>query len=373
MGVSVFLILSLTTIMTSYVFDKVDIMKPVSNYSTEYNNKYNRQLWDSATRSHYFQLSKDRRTRMLQAAKHAPIHWDHSMDVESDDILSISSEYLPKCCGQDQHSSKQLTDRNVGVKRPEPRSRIKSAWSEKPSRPQSQSSDFVVLNIREADIDNHNGRDSSLSLKRSSNQRSPTPASACEDDRKRLRKPGSGSRCRSDTRQSSICRPKSAPSCRLNGHKDYSRPPSQTSDIIPSTGSSRPNTGGTGSSYGTSRPSTSDTFHSSASRKYTKLPISSSDVQARTGSKVCKKGVTTKQAFAPFALYGGESETARSHELRDHRVKNAAKGMGIGSQKVGSSMSKLKNEEVDATDLPRDIRLWVTEYQGNFKHFNPIK
>ncbi|XP_063673956.1 uncharacterized protein LOC134811150 [Bolinopsis microptera] len=367
MGVSVFLILSLTTTMTSYVLDKVDIMKPVSNYSTEYNNKYNRQLWDSATRSHYFQLSKDRRTRMLQAAKHAPIHWDHSKDGESDDIQSISSEYLPKCCCQDQNSSKQLTDRKVGVKRPEPPSRIKSAWCGKPSRSQSQSSDFVVLDIREAD--NHNGRDSSLSLKRSSNQRSPTPASACEDDRKRLRKPGSGSR--SDTRASSICRPKSASSCRLSGHKDYSRPPSRTSDIIPSTGRSRPNTGGTGSSYGTSRPSTSDTFHSSASRKYTKLPISSSDVQVRTGSKMCKKGVTTKQAFAPFALYGGESETARSHELRDHRVKNAAKGMGIGFQKVGSS--ELKKEDVDATDLPRDIRLWVTEYQGNFKHFNPIK
>ena len=355
---------SATTAMTSYVLDKVELTRPASrlkvNYTTEYGTKYNRQLWDSATRSHYFQLSKDRRRRMLDAAKHAPIHWGSqwenisSEDTEVENMGSISSCHHSL---QKPRPPENFVNRNSGAICPKPPKQIKPAWCEQPNRSQSSAPDFIILDGRDAN--------SQLGVKRSTNERSPTPASAFDEKRKRLRTPGSGSNCESDSRASLICRPKSAPSSRLSARSDHSRPSSQSSKSRPSTGASRPSTGHGISrpSTGISRPSTGSSIRSSAT---TKLP--SRSVQSSASLKRCKKVSTTKQASAPFALYGGESETARSHELRDRMVKNAAKGMGVGFQKGSNKL----RDQCDMTDLPRDIRLWVTEYQGNFKAFNPI-
>lgn len=339
--------------MTSYVLDKLEIMKPAFSYSTEYDTKYNRQLWDSATRTHFFQLSMDRRRRMLEASKHAPIHWDS----EPEDVECISSRSVS-------HHQKSPKGFACQIVSPEPPKKIKSAWSKQSSPTPSTASDFLILEENEAYQE-----EEKIGLKRSNSQRSPTPSNICED-RKRLRTPSS--KCELQSRPPSMCRPKSAPSCRLNVHNDYSRPSSQNSRIRPdsfgsggrlSTRASRP-------SSGAIRPSTQT--HSSAS-DYTKLPSafgvrSGASVIKDSGSK-CKKS-HTKQASAPFALYGGQSETARSHEMRDRRVKDAARGLKGGFRKVGSN--KLLETQVDMADLPRDIRLWVTEYQGNFKSFNPI-
>lgn len=344
--------------MTSYVLDKLEIMKPASSYSTEYDTKYNRQLWDNATRSHFFQLSMDRRRRMLDASKHAPIHWDS----EYGDLERVSPRFI-------EHHRKSPEEFACQNKSPKPPKKIKSAWCKQSSPTCSTASDFLIVEEQEVYQE-----EDKIGLKRSNSQRSPTPANVCED-RKRLRTPGT--KCETQTRPSSICRPKSAPSCRLNVHKDYSRPSSQNSRNRPdsSCSGSRPSTRASRPSSGTIRPGTGSTNRSSSTvSDYTKLPSafgvpSRASATAKTSGSKCKRS-HTKQASAPFALYGGQSETARSHEMRDRRVKDAARGLKGGFQKVGSN--KLRETHVDMADLPRDIRLWVTEYQGNFKSFNPI-
>lgn len=44
--------------------------------TTEYETSYSRRLWDESTRTNYFKLADDRKTRLYNSTNHTPIHWD---------------------------------------------------------------------------------------------------------------------------------------------------------------------------------------------------------------------------------------------------------------------------------------------------------
>lgn len=358
--------------MAGRVLDKNEFISPMFNYATEYDIMFNRQLWDKATRSNFFKLSTDRKRRVLRGTKHAPIHWDCSVDREYDDVESMPSIPTPSPAPR-RMSPKTTSSRPVSGPR--------SAWGEKTSKPSTPHSEFVIIHPDEVS----DGGNSAVSLKRSTAQRSPTPAYPnYAGNRKKL--------CVQDTpkprgktaeRISPISRPKSAPSSRLgnvnndrsNTQNSGSRPESRSSTSSrPDSVLSRPDTGVSHrpkTATASSRPGTAQSFYSEVSNVDQKLPpATSSQGRNSRGSQVATMKNTLKPASAPFALHGGESETAKDHDLRDFRMKNAAKGLGVAFEKVMSN--NLLRKDVGMADLPHDIRLWVTEYQGNFKAFRPF-
>lgn len=316
--------------------------------STEYSSKYNRRLWDAATRSNYFKLVEDRRQRLLRATTHAPIHWEHKAD-EFEKTLILESPRKPT-----------TTNCITSTLSPPPPA-IKQAWGEKESRPSSAISEFELIELEDV------SRPASQSLKRSKDQRSPTPSPincAESEERKRLRTPNSGCPPVVNERKSPICRPRSAPASRLSDYDkikkdpklqqtetwaEYSRPYSANKLKKPRPSSSN------------SRISLDHEKTHSISRNDTPMPktykSSTRPIQLNEGEYTKPRiAYDVPRCFEKNEYYKNRQERLKVHKAASDKLKDC----------------KNLSHAVKSTKLPRDIGSWVTEYQGNFIAFNPI-
>ena len=314
---------------------------PTIRSSTEYGSKYNRELWDRATRSNYFQLVDDRRKRMLRASCHAPIHWEHVPEFEDIRIITPDpakehvttlAEVRRKYEGKMKAGSPSMNSRLTS-----PPKTVKAAWVESSSRLPSPVSQFEWESSLKESPDNH--------LKRAADQRSPTPV---QEDRKKIKIPfSSGSQ-----RQTPICRPKSAPISQLS--RNSSQSGAHTSESFDRSSHSRP--------------------RSAASSRM------SLDYEKTHGS-VSSQSV--RKVTAPFAAsYRSVKKEGEKRQVKEipqifERNKLLKQKTAERSKLEKFPAEKLKDHKnlsyaIEMSNMPKDMSAWVTEYQGNFKVFKPF-
>jgi len=313
---------------------------PTIRLSTEYGSKYNRELWDKATRSNYFQLVDDRRKRMLRASCHAPIHWEHVPEFEDIKIITPDpiKEHVSTLADVRRNHEHRMKKGSASINSrltPPP----KTAWVSSSSRSSSQASDFEHLQW-ESTL-----KDDMQALKRKADQRSPTPV---QEDRKKLKTPFSSA----NQRQTPIIRPRSAPTSQLsrNSKESYHSGCERSVRSV----HSRPRSAAT----------------SGMSLDYDK-----------THGSVASQSV--RNVTAPFAApYSGVKKEGQQRQ--DKNIPRIFERNQLSKQKSTEKckleklpVDKLKDHKnlsyaIEMSNMPKDMSSWVTEYQGNFKVFKPF-
>ena len=305
---------------------------PTFRLSTEYGSKYNRELWDKATRSNYYQLVDDRRNRMLRASCHAPIHWEHVPEIE--EIVIATPEPLKH------HKVTTLADvkrnhdeRMKKLRSPSLTSKLsppppKAAWADASSR----CSEYEHLEwepSQEDDQGNH--------LKRTSDQRSPTPA---PEGRKKVRTPSSIAQ-----RQTPLCRPQSAPNSQLSQSSSHTY-------VNPNAGNSRPRT-------------------ASSSRMSLDYEKTHGSVTSPSVHKVAAPFAASFRGVGGVEKPRQVKDIPRIFERNNAIMHKSADRVRLEKVQSGKDQKKVSNA-IGMSNMPKDMALWVTEYQGNFKNFKPF-
>ena len=281
-------------------------------HSTEYESKYSRKLWDEATRSNYFQLADERKSRMLRGTTHAPIHWEHEPEIEVIDISSpepfeiLSADFLdyeeerpptprrPKSC-----KSRSGDNKITSKLSPEPPTSKKTAWGAPSPRPITAES--TASRIRD-------------SQKRSTED-SHSIANSDEKLEKRARLPTTLPKSVPPPKSHTpIYRPQSAPNSRSQSRSSFVHVATKNQPPFAMYG----NTTGNG---------TRQTYNVKPDSK-----------------EIYSSAIRAKHERERLQLYRKTSEKWRPKQ-------NKAFPTNI------------------LNNLPRDIGSWVTEYQGNFKAY----